>query len=117
MCLGLPMRVVEVDGLSALCEGAGRRERVMLALTGSVEPGAHVLVYLGSAVRVLSEEEASRIAMALEAVQAAAEGRDFDHLIQDLIDREPELPAHLRPEGAPVEEDNDAPPSGIPQHT
>ncbi len=96
MCVGVPMRIIEADGLVALAEADGRRECVSLALTGAVEAGAFVLVYLGSAVRILDAEEARRIAAALEAVARAAEGADFEHLLQDLIDREPTLPVHLR---------------------
>ena len=96
MCFGVPMQVVEANGLMATCEGAGRSEGVNLALIGEVPVGTHVLVYLGSAVRVLTPQEAAEIDGAIEAIGAAAEGRDFEHLIQDLVDREPELPEHLR---------------------
>ncbi len=96
MCLGTPMRIAHVDGLNAVCEGTGAQEAVSLALTGSVAVGSYVLVYLGSAVRVLDADEAGRIADALEAVACAARGERFEHLIQDLVDREPELPPHLR---------------------
>jgi hydrogenase expression/formation protein HypC len=40
--------------------------------------------------------EARQIADALLAVTAAASGQPFEHLLADLIEREPELPAHLR---------------------
>jgi len=96
MCFGLPCQVIETDGLSARVAGAGREETVSLALTGPVPAGAHVLVYLGSAVRELSAEEAAQISGAIEAVQAAARGAPYAHHLQDLIDREPELPAHLQ---------------------
>jgi hydrogenase expression/formation protein HypC len=46
--------------------------------------------------RVLDAEEAEAIDRALEGVAAALDGRAFEHLFQDLIDREPTLPAHLR---------------------
>lgn len=96
MCLGVPMQVIETDGQVARCTGQGRRETVSLALTGPVAPGCHVLVYLGSAVQVLEADEAGRIEAALEAVSKAMAGDPFEHLLQDLIDREPELPAHLQ---------------------
>lgn len=100
MCFGLPMQIEEVTGLSAVCSGAGRRETVSLALTGGLAPGDHVLVYLGSAVRQLGADEARAITDAIAAVSAASEGREFEHLIQDLVDREPVLPPHLRPAAA-----------------
>ncbi len=106
MCVGVPMRIVETDGLNAICAPfsnasaavatAGPRERVTLALIGPAAVGDHVLVYLGSAVRQLDAAEAADIAGALQAVRNAAAGEAFEHLIKDLIDREPELPPHLR---------------------
>jgi len=109
MCFGVPMQVTAVDGLLATCEGSGRTEQVSLALTGPMAVGAHVLVYLGSAVRELDRLEAGQITDAIAAIGAAAEGRDFEHLIQDLIEREPELPAHLRADTPRREEDHDTP--------
>ena len=61
MCLGVPMRVIDGDDMSALCEGAGRAERISMLLIGAQPPGAHVLVHLGTAMRVLEEEEAALI--------------------------------------------------------
>ncbi len=90
------MRVTAINGLTAVCAAGDRRETVSLALTGPVTVGTDVLVYLGSAVRTLDPLEARQIADALEAVAAAAEGRPFEHLLGDLMDREPQLPPHLR---------------------
>jgi|GEM_PF-246757 len=103
MCFGVPMQVVRTNGLMATCEGSGRTQEVNLALIGEVSEGTDLLVYLGSAVRVLTPQEATQITDAIGAIEAAAQGRDFEHLIQDLIDREPELPEHLRPQAATPE--------------
>jgi hydrogenase expression/formation protein HypC len=61
--------------------------------------GAQVLVHIDSAVRVLDAAEAGQIDDALDGVAAALAGQSFEHLFADLIDREPELPAFLRPGG------------------
>ncbi len=53
-----------------------------------------------TAVRVLDEEEVPLIENALRAADLAARGEAFEHLLADLIDRTPELPPHLREEGA-----------------
>jgi hydrogenase expression/formation protein HypC len=58
--------------------------------------GDWLLVHVDVAVRALDADEAQQIGDALEAVAAAAAGAPFEHLIADLIDREPELPAHLK---------------------
>jgi len=96
MCLGLPMTVVDGDDFSALCEWHGERRRVSTLLIGRQTTGARVLVHVDSAVRVLDDAEAEAIDRALSGLAAAAEGRAFEHLFADLIDREPELPEHLR---------------------
>lgn len=99
MCIGIPMRVVEGDDMTASCERKGETQRVTMLLVGAQPPGAHVLVHLGSAVRVLDAHEARLIEDALDGLAAAVEGRDFDALFADLVGREPELPAHLRDKG------------------
>lgn len=114
MCFGVPMQIESVDGLNAVCTGHGRREPVTLSLIGAAKPGDYVLVYLGSASQHLSPEEAEQISNAITAVDAASRGEDFEHLIQDLIDREPELPAHLRPASAATEENTHAHPAEDP---
>jgi hydrogenase expression/formation protein HypC len=96
MCIGVPLRVVESDGAMARCEGNGRSERVNLMLTGEQPPGTWVLVFQGSAIRVLSEDEARATSDALGALDAALHGGDVDAFFADLVDREPILPEHLR---------------------
>jgi hydrogenase expression/formation protein HypC len=96
MCLGLPMTVIDGDDFSALCEWQGERRRVSTLLVGRQTSGSRVLVHLDSAVRTLDEAEAEAIDRALAGLLAAAEGQAFEHLFADLVDREPELPEHLR---------------------
>ncbi|UFZ07643.1 HypC/HybG/HupF family hydrogenase formation chaperone [Bradyrhizobium ontarionense] len=96
MCLGLPMTIVETDGVSALCSFAGEERRVSVMLLDKPPVGAKVLVYLDDAVRLLDDEEARLIAEALRGLQAAMNGNSCDEFFADLIGREPELPDHLR---------------------
>lgn len=96
MCLGIPMMVLGGDDNTAVCERRGDRRSVSMLLVGEQAPGTRVLVHIDSAVRVLDEIEAALIDDALDGVAAALEGRDFEHLFADLIDREPQLPAFLR---------------------
>ncbi len=98
MCIGLPMRVIEGDDLTALCERRGETQRVSMLLVGERPTGAHVLVHLGAAVRTLDAEEARLIDDALDGLAAAMRGENVDALFADLVGREPELPAHLRAE-------------------
>jgi hydrogenase expression/formation protein HypC len=95
MCLGLPMRVISGDDVSALVTRGEEQRRVSMLITGAVPVGAHVLVHLDSAVRVLDAEEAALIDQAISGLEAAARGESADSFFSDLINREPQLPPHL----------------------
>jgi hydrogenase expression/formation protein HypC len=96
MCLGVPMTIVEDNELSALCARGEETRRVSLLLVGPQPVGAHVLVHIDTAVRVLDPEETLLIDAALEGLDAALRGEDFAVHFADLIDRAPRLPEHLR---------------------
>ena len=61
MCLGVPMRVVEIDGFSAVCEARGIRRKASLFLMQheDVQVGDMVMIHVGNAIQKMSEEEAS----------------------------------------------------------
>ena len=96
MCLGVPMTIIETNGVSALCERRGERRQVSVLLLDQPPAGAQVLVFIDNAIRLLDAEEARLIDNAIDGLAAACNGEGFDHLFADLIDREPELPEHLR---------------------
>ena len=100
MCLGVPLQLksFQAPGL-ALCAPAdqpGELRPVETALLEQIpRPGDWLLVHVNVAIRALAPEEAGQISDALLAVSAAAAGLPFEHLLADLINREPELPPHL----------------------
>lgn len=96
MCIGIPMQVVTVADGVGTCAADGVTRAVNFLLVGTVAPGDWVLVHAGNAVRQIDAEQAALVGDALRAVLAAAQGAPFEHLLADLIDREPQLPAHLR---------------------
>ncbi len=97
MCVGIPMKVMEAGAGYALCEWQGERRRIDTQLVGDQAEGTWLLTFLNSARETLSEEDATKISNALEALNMAMSGEtNFDHLFADLIDREPQLPEHLR---------------------
>ena len=96
MCLGVPMRIVEGDEISALCARGEETRRVSMLLLGAQEPGTQILVHIDTAIRVLDAEEACLIEDALRGLDAALRGESFESHFADLIDREPQLPEHLR---------------------
>ncbi|NCF20927.1 MAG: HypC/HybG/HupF family hydrogenase formation chaperone [Haliea sp.] len=101
MCLGVPLQVHSLLASdAALCGVSGEQPRAVdtSLLDGLPRVGDWLLVHVNIAVRALSGLEAQQIGDALLAVNAAASGQPFEHLLADLIDREPQLPDHLRPE-------------------
>jgi len=99
MCLGIPLQVQSVPSWGiALCGAAGDDGRPVETslLEQPPQPGDWLLVHVNVAIRALDTGEAGQISDALLAVTRAAAGESFEHLLADLIDREPQLPAHLR---------------------
>jgi len=97
MCIGIPMRVVSAGEGRAWCEGRGRRQELNVLLVGLQSPGAWVLAFQDSAIRVLTAEEAAQINAALDALEAVLAGaQEVDRFFADLIDRAPTLPKALQ---------------------
>ena len=105
MCIGIPMQVIRADadadgrGDFALCGEAAPGERVDMRLIGAQPVGTWILNFNGAARRVLDADEAAQIRDALGALDAALRGdvAGIDALFADLVNREPQLPDHLRP--------------------
>lgn len=97
MCIGIPMQVIDVDGLTGRCDARDGVHAIDMSLASDAKPGDWVMVFLGAAREVISAEAAGATLDALEALDLAMGGEtSFDHLFADLIGREPELPEHLR---------------------
>lgn len=99
MCIGIPMKIVRLEeggDYGICCRHNGETTRLDLRLVAPVETGSWVLAFMDAARSTLPEEEALRVANALEAVELAMRGESVDHLFADLIDREPELPDFLQ---------------------
>ena len=59
MCLGIPMRIQEIDGNVATAVLGGTTRRIHLdVLDEAVDIGDHVIVHAGFAIHKISEEEA-----------------------------------------------------------
>lgn len=63
MCLGIPMQVVEVDGLRARCEAKGVYREVSLFLLQDLAPkvGDFVVVHAGQAIQIMDPAEAEAV--------------------------------------------------------
>lgn len=60
MCLGVPMRIVEIEGFTARCEARGieRKANLFLLQHEDVRVGDMVMIHVGNAIQKMSEEEA-----------------------------------------------------------
>ena len=58
MCLGVPMKILEIEGDYALCEFSGSKRHVSLMLLPDVKPGDYVIVHAGFAIQKLDEMDA-----------------------------------------------------------
>lgn len=87
MCIGTPVQVIENRGFMALCRGRNGDVEVNMMLIGPQEEGTWVVNFLGSAREVISEEDASQIDSALDALSAVMSGEediDVDAYFPDL---------------------------------
>jgi hydrogenase expression/formation protein HypC len=96
MCLGVPMRLISVDGILGIAEGPDGIERIDLSLCAEAVPGDWVLNFLGAARGVVDAEEASKITAALDGLRALMRGDDLGAAFADLEARTPSLPPHLQ---------------------
>jgi hydrogenase expression/formation protein HypC len=102
MCLAIPLRVLRMEGISAVCGGRNGIETLDTLLTGPLQEGQWVLGFLGSVRELIDAERAAQVNDALDVVAAALQGSgELERLVQqnfaDLVGREPQLPEFLRP--------------------
>ncbi|MBE0452164.1 HypC/HybG/HupF family hydrogenase formation chaperone [Roseovarius autotrophicus] len=96
MCVGIPMRVLSVEGIAARATDGEAEALIDLSLTGPLAPGTWVLTHLGGAREVLEEAEAHKIAAALRALRSIMAGGGAGDAFADLEACPPALPPHLR---------------------
>lgn len=60
MCLGIPMKIIEIDGFNARCEAKGIERDVSLFMMQDipVETGDFVMVHVGYAIQKIEEQDA-----------------------------------------------------------
>ena len=59
MCVGIPMRVVSIDGTDAVAEIDGvRRTASLMLMDQGVEVGDYVIIHAGFAISRLDEDDA-----------------------------------------------------------
>ncbi len=58
MCLAVPVRVLEIDGVKALVELGGLARQASMMLVPDIQVGDYVLLHAGFAIQKLDEREA-----------------------------------------------------------
>lgn len=77
MCLGIPMRIVEIDGFKARCAARGVERTVDLFLLQheTLAPGDQVMVHVGAAIQKMTEDDAAVTWALFDEIIAAEGGR------------------------------------------
>ncbi len=58
MCLGIPMKVLKIEGERAIAEVGGAEREISIALLEDLKIGDYVIVHAGFAIEKLDEKEA-----------------------------------------------------------
>lgn len=58
MCLAVPLKIIEIDGLNGVGEVEGLRRRMRLDFLKEPHVGEYVIVHAGFAIERLGEEQA-----------------------------------------------------------
>lgn len=96
MCLGIPMQVLSVDGIAARATDGREEALIDLSLVDAARPGDWVLTFLGAAREIIAEDEARKIAAALDGLRSVMAGGDLGDAFADLENTAPTLPPHLQ---------------------
>jgi len=87
MCIGVPVQIIEMRDLMAVCRGRNGDELVNMMLIGPQPEGTWILNFLGSGREVLSADEAEKINSALDGLTAIMNGNeaiDVDKYFPDI---------------------------------
>ncbi len=79
MCLGIPMKVVEVHGDRGIVEIGGVKREASFQLLENVKVGEYVLVHAGYAINKIDEEEAQETLDLLREIAIEMEKDDEVH--------------------------------------
>ena len=69
MCLGIPMKVIKIDGDEGTVESGGLRKKANFSLMRSVKPGEYVLLHAGFAIEKIKDAEARKTLRALRSLR------------------------------------------------
>lgn len=74
MCLAIPAKIIQVDGMNALAEMTGVQKTIDISLTPDVGPADWVIVHVGFALQKIDEVKARETIKAMELVSTNTQG-------------------------------------------
>jgi hydrogenase expression/formation protein HypC len=78
MCLAVPARIVEINGMNAIADAGGIRRSVDIRLVENAVVGDYVIVHAGFAIQKLDQEEALKTLQMMREIEGQApEVREF----------------------------------------
>ena len=60
MCLAIPMKIIKIDGDTAIVKAGGLERKANMSLLKSAKVGEYVLVHAGFAIEKIKESEARK---------------------------------------------------------
>jgi hydrogenase expression/formation protein HypC len=69
MCLGIPMKVLKIDGDEGVVESGALKKRANFSLMKGLKPGDYVLLHAGFAIEKVKEAEAKKTLKALRSLK------------------------------------------------
>lgn len=68
MCLGIPMKIVEIHGDRALVKTGGLAKKANISLIANPKAGDYILIHAGFAIEKIKEGEARKTLRALKGI-------------------------------------------------
>lgn len=76
MCVGIPGKVIKVEGRMATVDVGGARREIALDLLQDVLPGDYVIAHAGFAIHKVDEEEALKTLEIIREIAGDVQGYD-----------------------------------------
>lgn len=61
MCLGIPLKIVKIDGKEAVGEANGLTQKIRVDLIENIQIGDYVMVHAGFAIEKMDKEQADEV--------------------------------------------------------
>jgi hydrogenase expression/formation protein HypC len=76
MCVGIPGKVIKVEGRMATVDVGGARREIALDLLQGVLPGDYIIAHAGFAIHKVDEEEALKTLEIIREIAGDVQGYD-----------------------------------------